>query len=45
MRFSAALPMRNFEALEARLNEVANPKSADYGQWMTRDQVSVEFAL
>jgi hypothetical protein len=39
VRFSAALPMQNFDQLDAKLASISDPKSAEYGNWMTQAQV------
>lgn len=38
--FSAALPWTNFESLDEILADVSNPKSANYGKWMTQEEVN-----
>ena len=40
LRFSAALPMQNFPTLEAKLLDIADPKSANYGNWMSQAEVN-----
>jgi tripeptidyl-peptidase-1 len=40
VRFSAALPWSNFELLEARLLDVSDPASPNYGEWMAQEEVN-----
>ena len=39
MVFTAALPMGNFGALDAKLTSIADPSSPIYGQWMSQEEV------
>ncbi len=39
VRFTAALPWRNFDKLDAELAEISDPTNPRYGQWMTQQQV------
>ncbi len=39
LRFSAALPMRNFDVLDAKLARISDPRNAEYGNWMTGEEV------
>jgi tripeptidyl-peptidase-1 len=38
--FSAALPWSNFDLLEARLLDVSDPTSPNYGEWMGQEEVN-----
>jgi len=40
VRFSAAMPIKNQATLEAKLLDISNPTSPNFGQWMTRDEVN-----
>eukprot|EP01104_Vermistella_antarctica_P012590 TRINITY_DN3679_c0_g1_i1.p2 TRINITY_DN3679_c0_g1~~TRINITY_DN3679_c0_g1_i1.p2 ORF type:complete len:633 (-),score=148.59 TRINITY_DN3679_c0_g1_i1:130-2028(-) len=39
VEFSIALPQGNVDGLRERLDVISNPKSPDYGQWLTKEQV------
>ena len=40
VRFSAAMPLKNQATLEAKLLDISNPTSPNYGNWMTKDEVN-----
>jgi len=37
--FSLALPQRNMDVLEETVLRISNPKDADYGKWLTKQQI------
>jgi tripeptidyl-peptidase-1 len=39
MIFSAALPPRNGDTLDAILNDISNPKSPNYGNWLSQQEI------
>jgi len=40
MVFTAALPHQNMDKLDALLADISDPKSANYGNWLSREEVN-----